>query len=188
MIETPPTSRETSELALRRERAEIGAEIDRASERVQDLKRAGYREGDPELDASTRSLRELIFREQALPGLILDAVAERCQHRTDQLRDEEATLLDEAHALQETARRAYQDLQEATSAAEEARTRVEANEMRRQRLWQERQPYETFTRRARELEGGASEASAKRLRLLEDARADGLLLPFVGDASRSPRP
>lgn len=63
-------------------------------------------------------------------------------------------------------------MEEAERRAETARARVEAVEIRCDALGREALPFEDFARKARELEG------RKRLRLLEDARADGLLLPL----------
>jgi chromosome segregation ATPase len=161
-----------AEIALRRERAEIPQRIAAASARVQNLRGDGAREGDPELEAALRELRELADRQRALPDLIVGAVAERCEIRARQLADEGRELAREAEGLREEAARAQRALEKARRRAAEARSRVEVNEMARDRLRQEARPLAAFARAARETKG------EKRLRLLEDAKAAGLLLPF----------
>lgn len=172
MTETVERQQIPAELSLRRERSEMPHEIAVASELVQNLRGAGLREGDPELEEALQTIRELAARERALPDLIVDAVAERCESEAAALREQERVLVLEAEELQSEAARAQRASERAQRKAREVQSRVEGHEIRRDLIRREATPFEDFARGARELEG------EKRLRLLEEARVDGLLLPF----------
>lgn len=160
------------ELSLRKERAEIPERISAASREVQNLRGDGRRDGDPDLDEKLREVRELSGRYDVLPDLICDAVAQRCSIQVEILLERERTLSEEAEALQSEAQKVQRALERARRKATEAQSRVEGIEMQRESIRRTAGGLETFVRQADELSG------AKRIRLLSEAAANGLLLPL----------
>ena len=164
-----------SELSLRRERTMIPERIAAASSAVQNMRGNGKREGDPTLEEALSEVRALIDRRDALPELILESVVERCAAEAEGLHREVRELAAHDQDLQRASRAANEDLRRARAAAVKANERAEANQAQREALWQRALPLEVFVRRAAEL----SESGEARLRLLEEARVDGLLTPMA---------
>jgi hypothetical protein len=166
---------EQRELDLRRERAQMPQWIADASWVVQDLRGDGHHDGDsPELEAAVQEVRELTARERALPALIIAAVAARCRLRGEQLAAEESALAEEYEQLQAAAAKARRTAEQARRKVAAAKSRAEGAEMLRERIRQEARPLEDFVRAAEE-----AEEAEKKLRLLEQAKVEGLMLPFT---------
>src|SRR5215211_2258745 len=116
---TPLEEASKLERKLRRERAEISHRIAEAAATVRDLRGGGHRDGDPVLEEAKEAVGALVDRESVLPQLILDAVAERCRLRAEQLAEEERELARAAEPLQDVAARAHRAQEKARRKANE---------------------------------------------------------------------
>jgi hypothetical protein len=166
------------EIRLRRERSRIDARIASAARRAEELRGNGRRDGDPELEDALEEVRRLTARQAALPDEIVDAVAHRCRAQAAKLQRGDQALAEERAKLLVEAQEKFNQVQLARRDAQSTVARLQSVENRREELAQRARPFETFADRAREFEGQRQ----KRMKLLEDAKHEGLLLPFAAYA------
>ena len=174
MVEAKLNRAVPQEIALRRERARVPFEIQRASKTVENLRGNGHREGDAPLDEALRDLRSLIDRQAALDDLILDEIVKRCRGSANRLATERNALSKELDALRNEARSAWSKARVARREAEEITSRAEGVAIRSDALGTEEGGYRAFCERAVAFAGNAP----KRRKLLEEAWNFGLMLPM----------
>jgi hypothetical protein len=107
-------------------------------------------------------------------------VAQRCELEAKGLREQERALVAEYEGLQSEAQKTHRALQRARNKVGEATALAEGNAMKRTRLAEAAMPFEHFVRTAREAKG-----EEQKLRVLEDARIGGMLMPFAEAHSSS---